>query len=169
MRALIQHIAIRLRRMLLLALFSPAALLAQPALTTQELTLQVMEVNKIDVSRRALALVVDHSSKATGEVFVVENQDGALIWTTNGSQKKITIASSTGSTRYTLKIVASMRDGSTQSTGPEITILDEQSHDLLVGLPRGAGRCSIKYVATASLERGPGSEVQTLTYTITAT
>ncbi len=146
-------------------LMLPALLPAQGESGRQSLMLNVNQLNKIGLTNPSVYLVIDNPP-VEGELIVTSNADGALLWTTNGENRKITVTSSETSSRFVLKVLAENVSKSAGTAGPEVTLDDERDHNLIVGVTRTAGRCVLKLTAESSLAAGVASETRTLTYTI---
>ena len=140
---------------------------AQDASTSQTLTLQVFETNRIDISQRAVTMVINQASLETGSPVEAVNEDGNLTWLTNGDNKKITVASNNSAPRYLVKMHALDITGSTGVAAPEITLNDNTNRDLVMGVTRSYGKCKIRFMASAKVSDGIGSETHVITYTIT--
>lgn len=150
-----------------LSLLMVASAFGQPASTSQTLTLQVFETNKIDLSQRAVTLVINQASLETGAPIEAINEDGNLIWITNGENKKITVASNNTSPRFLVRVNALDISGSSGVAAPEVTLNDNTIKDLVVGVSRSWGKCKVRFVASAKVSDGVGTETHLITYTIT--
>lgn len=155
---------------LLLALclaMSPASAVAQGVSTRQIVTLEVLELNKIDVNLNALTMIIQEADVQAGVPLPVSNSDGALFWMTNGENKKITVASNIAAPRFTLRLQATdvLQDAGVSL--PEIALNDAQTKDFIVGVSRTIGRCHIRYTASTLVAAGVGRETYVITYTIT--
>jgi hypothetical protein len=139
----------------------------QEASTSQTLTLQVFESNRIDISQRAVTMVINQASLETGNPVEAVNEDGNLTWITNGDNKKITVASNNAAPRFLVKIHALDITGSTGVAAPEITLNDNTTRDLVMGVTRSYGKCKIRFVASAKVSDGIGTETHVISYTIT--
>ena len=155
-----------LRAIMLSFLFS-VRLLGQQASTDQVLTLQVLEINKIGINNNAVALIIDQASLEDGTPVPATNEDGVLVWITNGDNKKITVASNNPSPRFLIKVVALDVATSAGVAAPEVILSDNTTKDLVTGVSRVSGRCKIKYTAAAKISDGIGSETHIITFTIT--
>jgi hypothetical protein len=162
-----RNIATRIKVIVGLALLTVASSFSQTASTSQTLTLQVFETNSIDVSQRALTMVINQASLETGSPIEAVNEDGNLFWLTNGENKKITVASNNASPRFLVKVNALDITGSTGIAAPEVTLNDNTIKDLVVGVTRSWGKCKIRFVASAKISDGIGTETHAITYTIT--
>lgn len=139
----------------------------QQANTSQTLTLQVVETNKIDISQKSLTLVINQASLESGAPVEVVNEDGMLVWITNGDNKKVTVASNNPSPRFLLKMQALNITGGSGTPSPEAVLNDNTTKDLVGGISKSFGKCKIHLVASAKVTDGIGSETYTITFTIT--
>lgn len=162
-----QHIASRVSKVVALVWLAAASAFGQEASASQTLTLNVFETNKIDVSQKALNLVINQASLETGSPIEAVNEDGNLIWLTNGENKKITVVSNNASPRFLVKVNALDITGSSGVAAPEVTMNDNTVKDLVVGVTRSWGKCKIRFVASATVADGTGTESHVITYTIT--
>jgi len=142
-------------------------LLSQASSTRQVLTLQVAELNKIGIVGSNFTLVVDAVNPRTLDFIPALNTSTILVWTSNGENKKITVANSLNSPKFPLKLIAEKISANKAVGSSEVKLSDNATRDLIVGLGRSAGRCEIRFAATAGPEHGVGSETHTITFTIT--
>ena len=162
-----QHIATSARLLAAMSLLAVASAFGQEASTSQTLTLQVFETNRIDVTQRALSLIINQASLETGMPIEAVNEDGSLIWITNGENKKITVASNNASPRFLVKMNALDITGSSGVAAPEVSLNDNTTKDLVVGVTRSWGKCKIRFTASAKLADGTGTDSHVIIYTIT--
>lgn len=162
-----QHIASRVSVLGFLTLLMMASAFGQEASTSQTVTLQVFETNKIDVSQRALTLIINQASLETGAPIEAANEDGNLIWITNGENKKITVASNNAAPRFLVKVSALDVAGTSGVAAPEVPLNDNTTKDFVVGVSRTWGKCKIRFVASAKVSDGIGVDTHVVTYTIT--
>ena len=66
-----------------------------------------------------------------------------------------------------LKIEAEKSGPGVGIAEPEVTLSDNAPHDLIVGVERSSGTCTLRFTAVANVEQGIGSEMHLITYTIT--
>lgn len=163
----LKHIAPRVSKVVALLWLAAASALGQEGSTSQTLTLQVFETNKIDVSQKAISLVINQASLETGAPVEAVNEDGNLIWLTNGENKKITVVSDNASPRFLVKVNALDITGSTGVASPEVSLNDNTIKDLITGVTRSWGKCKIRFVASAKVSDGTGTESHVITYTVT--
>jgi len=162
-----KNIALRVWIAAALGILTASTAFGQEASTSQTLTLQVFETNRIDISQRAVTMVINQASLETGIPVEAVNEDGNLTWITNGDNKKITVASNNAAPRYLVKVHALDITGSTGVAAPEITLNDNTTRDLVMGVNRSYGKCKIRFVASAKVSDGIGTETHVITYTIT--
>ena len=162
-----KNIALRVWLAAILGILTVPPAFGQEASTKQILTLQVFETNLIDITQRAVTMVINQASLETGSPVEAVNEEGNLIWVTNGDNKKITVASNNASPRYLVKVHALDITGSTGVAAPEFTLNDNTTRDLVMGITRSFGRCKIRYVASSKVTDGIGTEMHVITYTIT--
>lgn len=159
-------IATAARYLVLLSLLTVASALGQIASTNQTLTLQVFETNKIDINLRAVTLVINQASLETGSPIEATNEDGSLVWLTNGENKKITIASDNAAPRFLVTVNALDISGASGVAAREVSLNDNTTKDFVVGVSRTRGKCKIRLVASAKVSGGIGTETHLITYTI---
>jgi len=152
---------------MVLSLLIAAQLEAQESSTEQTLTLQVLEINKIGISKNAITMVIDQASLETGLPTPAVNEDGMLVWITNGDNKKITVASNNPMPRFVVKMVALDIPSEAGTPAPEVVLSDNTTKDLVVGISKASGKCKIKLTASAQISDGIGTETHIITYTIT--
>lgn len=146
---------------------SPLRVAAQGVSARQTVTLEVLELNKIDVNLTSLTLIIQEADVQAGVTVPVTNTDGALIWMTNGENKKITVASSNAAPRFNLALAAVNVPQSAGTPVPELALNDAQTKDFIVGVSKTVGRCQIRLTASTQIGAGVGRETYVITYTIT--
>jgi hypothetical protein len=151
---------------ILLAFFAPSTW-AQKSVATQVVTLRVMELSKVDLVGGPLKLQVSKIDEKAFQPEPATDASTKLLWTSNGENRKITVASNATSSRFLLRIEA---DGVSEGSGIPangVTLADQDPHDLILSVRRSAGSCRLKFTAQANAEQGIGTESHLLTYTIT--
>jgi hypothetical protein len=154
-----------LAALVLLTLSSASA--QEQANTSQILTLQVVETNRIDISQKSLTLVINQASLESGAPVEAVNEEGMLVWITNGENKKVTVASNNPSPKFLLKMHALDITGGSGVAASDAILNDNTTKDLISGISKSFGRCKIHLAASAKVGDGIGTETYTLTYTIT--
>jgi hypothetical protein len=142
-------------------------MLPQSSSTRQILTLQVVELNKIGLIGSNFTLIVNSVDPKTLDFIPAVNTSTTLVWTSNGENKKITVASNSASPRFPLKLIPQKVTPATGLLSNEVKFSDNATHDLIVGLGKSAGRCEIQFAVTAGPEHGIGLETHVITFTIT--
>jgi hypothetical protein len=127
-------------------------------------TVTVSAINELAIAGGDVTLTI-HTATAGSEPDAVNNTTASLAWTTNESSKKITIATSLASQKFTLKALAQTVTGGTAAE--EVTVTDTPT-SFVTGIATTTGGCGIKYTAQATAAQGTGSDVHTITFTLTA-
>jgi len=140
---------------------------SQNASATQAITLRVMELNKIDLIGGPLNLQIASINDNAAQPNPAYDASTKLCWTSNGDTRKIAVASNLASPRFMLKIEAERSGTGSGTAKPEITLSDNAPHDLILGVERSSGACTLRFTAMANGEQGIGTETRTITYTIT--
>ena len=167
MKPILRHTAKCSSGLFLLTLVLGTLVQAQEVSTSQILTLEVRELNKISVSNNAVTLTVDQASLESGSPVPAVNSDGLLFWMTNGESKKITVATNNPAPRFLLKVVAEEVANGSGVSAPEVVFNDNSTKDLVLGVSKTSGRCRVRLTASATISDGIGREIHIITYTIT--
>ena len=139
----------------------------QAAQATQVVTLQVLELNKIDLSSgNSLILTIASVEPNQGEPIPMSNSSTKLVWTSNGENRKITVASNNPNSRYALRVAAENVSAGAGSPVSEVSFFDNATRDLIVGVSKAAGSCTLRFTGSAAVEQGAGVENHLITYTI---
>ena len=142
---------------LLTLLLHPLAF-SQHSVTNQIVTLQVVELNALSVTSRLVSFV---SSMMGSEAPSASTR---LVWTSNGEDRKITVACRAAHKEQPLRIAVKSSDY--QVAGNDLELTDSTTLDLVNGLSKSAGGCVIQFSMGAPDEsRGKGFHA--LIYTIT--
>jgi hypothetical protein len=150
-----------LAAMLLVALACPAAGASSDGHTV---TVQVNAVNELAVSGGNITLTVNSATPGSDLDDATDSTTCDLAWTTNQASKKITAETNLAAPNFTLKVVAQNVSGGTAA--PEVT-LSTTAQDFVTGASQSSGSCDLAYTASATAAQGTGSDVHTITYTIT--
>jgi hypothetical protein len=127
-------------------------------------TVTVSAVNEVAISGGNVALAINGGT-AAGPATASDATTADLLWSTNESDKKITVASSLATINYPLTVEALNATGGT--VGPALTLSDT-AQDLVTGISLNSGSADLAYTVSATAAGGTGSEAHTVTYTITA-
>lgn len=127
-------------------------------------TVTVSAINEVAISGGNVALAID-SGDTSGPAAASDATTADLLWSTNESNKKITVATNLAAIDFPLTVEATNVTGGT-SGGP--VTLSTTAQDLVTGISLTAGTADLSYAASATAAAGTGSNVHTVTYTITA-
>ena len=159
----IPNIANTISKVLACLILAIGSLKAQGSIN-QVLTLQVMELNKIDL---AAGLAVNSVDPTDFAQLCATGAKTTLVWTSNGEDKKITVAIS-GAPRDGLRIIAEEISPAAGVTSAEVRISKNSTRDLIVGVTKSAGKCVIRFTATSIAGQGIGTDTNVITFTITS-
>ena len=129
-------------------------------------TVQVNAVNELAISGGNLTLTISSATAGSDLDDATDNTTCDLAWTTNQATRKITVVTDLGSPTFTLKVVAQNVAGG-GSAASEVT-LSTTAADFVTGVSQATGSCDLAYTASATAAQGTGSDVHTVTYTVTA-
>lgn len=139
--------------------------LAQPPVTNQVLTLQVLEFNKLAIV--SLTTLVGTIENETVHLRGLEAHAAVkLAWTSNGEEQKITVACVHLMPGTILRIHVREWKGSREVVYSSIELSDASTYDLLRGLSRSAGGCELRYSMRADERMENGEQV--VIYTVTS-
>jgi molybdopterin-binding protein len=127
-------------------------------------TVEVQAINEAAISGGNLTLTINTATAGQEPDDAVDNTTCDLAWTTNESSKKITVETDLASQNFTLKVVAQNVTGGTAAS--EVT-LSTTAGDFVTGVATTTGGCDLQYTASATAAQGTGSDVHTVTYTLT--
>ncbi len=151
--------------MILLASAYAPALVAQPSLTKQVLTIQVVELNKVGVGKSLVPLVLDprEESLRRGSVATASTR---LVWTSNGGFRKISVESRNASQSCVVRIKLDNIKGDPDASSKEVELQDKSTRDLLRGISKSAGGCNIRFSIFRAEQESIESHYHTIVYTI---
>jgi hypothetical protein len=129
-----------------------------------QVTVQVNDINELAITGGSKTLTIS-SATAGSDPNNATNTQCNLAWTTNNTGKKVTVATDLSSQNFTLKVEATSISGGT-SAG-QVTVSDTPT-DFVTGVAETTGNCTLSYTASATAAQGTGSDVHTITYTLTA-
>ena len=128
-------------------------------------TVTVTAINEIGITGGNITLTISSATPGQDPDDATDNTTCDLDWTTNETAKKITVETNLASPTFTLKVVAENVTGGTAAS--EVTLSDTAT-DFVTGIATTTGGCDLAYTASATAEDGTGSDVHTVTYTLTA-
>jgi hypothetical protein len=129
-----------------------------------QVTVQVTAINEVGITGGNITLTINSASAGSQPTDAVDNSTCDLAWSTNQSSKKITVQSNLGTPTFSLKVVAQNVTGGT--AGSEVTV-STSAQDFVSSISTTVGSCDLQYTASATLGDGTGSDVHTITYTMT--
>jgi len=128
-------------------------------------TVTVSAINELAITGGNVTLTINTATAGSEPDDAVDNTTADLDWTTNEATKKITVVTDQAAPTFTLKAVAQNVTGGTAAS--EVT-LSTTAADFVTTISTTTGGCDIQYTASATAAQGTGSDVHTVTYTITA-
>ena len=155
-------IAVWLAVVLVLAL---GGIVVAANLDSHTVTVQVSAINELAIIGGNLTLTINSATAGSDPDDATDSTTCDLLWTTNQASKKITVATSLASPNFTLKVVAQNVSGG--SAASEVT-LSTTAQDLVTAIATTIGDCDLAYTVSATAADGTGSDIHTVTYTITA-
>lgn len=148
---------------LLLALaLSPSAFAAST--DSHTVTVTVTAINEVSITGGNLTLTIN-SINPDGTLADATDATASLAWTTNEATKKITVATDVAAGAYTLAVEAT---GVTGGTSAGAVTLSTVATDFVTGISNTSGGGTLSYTASATAAAATGSDVHTVTYTITS-
>ena len=159
-----------LTKVLLLAAFLPLCITSHvfaAATDNHTVTVTVTAINELAITGGNITLTINTAVAGSEPSDAVDNTTCDLDWTTNEASKKITIVSnlSLAAQSFTLLAVAQNVTGGTAAS--EVTV-DDSADDFVTGVATTTGGCDLQYTGQALIADGTGSDVHTITYTLTA-
>jgi hypothetical protein len=129
-------------------------------------TVTVSAINELAITGGNVTLTINSATAGSQPDDAVDNTTADLDWTTNQSSKKITIVSnlSPAAQNFTLLAVAQNVTGGTAAS--QVTV-DNTADDFVTGVATTVGGCDIQYTGQATASEGTGSDVHTITFTLT--
>lgn len=149
--------------------FASAAFAQDPS-DSHQVTVNVKELAALEHIGGDLTLTLDTLDALDASKFVaVSDSSTQLAWSTNGKDRKVTVSSDVASPRFGLTVEAASLSGG-GSAAPAPVVLDAAlgAQDLITGISAESAGCNLTYTASADVADGVGSEVHTVTYTLTA-
>ncbi len=168
MKTQILYIAKKTTKTLVAVLTMAAGLYAQGSSSQHSLILRVMELNKIGLIGGSLKLTIDKIHADQFAPTPAVNANTTLVWTSNGENKKITVASSNTHPKYALRAAPREMSPGAGKAASVVSFSDNKNHDFIVGVNRSAGKCVIQFTAAADVKQGIGIDTHLITFTITS-
>ncbi len=132
---------------------------------THTINVQVSPITVLTVQGGGVMLNVTEANVTAGiDAMTVQDQTTRLVWGTNSSARKITAQTSLAAPVFQLRLVA--LSPSRGTAGPEM-LLDRTPRDLMLNIGRSLGSCILRYTGTALASQGLGTDIHTITFTVT--
>ena len=128
-------------------------------------TVQVAAINEIAITGGNITLTINTATAGSEPDEVTDNSSCDLLWTTTEASKKITVATDQASPTFELRVKPKFVTGGTGVSG-EVT-LTTSAQDFVTDVATTTGNCDLQYKAIATANDGTGSELHTVTYTLT--
>lgn len=142
--------------------FAGTALAADTA--NNNVTVTVSAINEVSISGGDVALAIT-GGDTSGPASASDSTTADLLWSTNESGKKITVATDLATIKYPLTVAAQNVAG---GTAAGTVTLSTTAQDLVTGISLTNGSADLAYSASAAASAGVGTDTHTITYTITA-
>ena len=128
-------------------------------------TVTIPAINEVAITGGDFELIFVVPAPGDDPADVSDGTTCDLDWSTNTASQKITVVSNIASPVATLTVTAGAVSGGT-TTGA--VTLNTTAGDFVTGVSLGTGGCDLEYSASCVASDAAGSEVHTVTYTITA-
>lgn len=132
---------------------------------THPVNITISAIDEIAIAGGNLTLTINSATAGTGPDDKTDNTTNDLDWTSNGTNIKITGATNLVTQKFTLKVLAKNVTGGTAAA---IATITNTAKDVVTGITKTTGGCDLEYTAQATAAQGAGSDVHTITYTMTA-
>jgi hypothetical protein len=155
--------AILILLILVLAVTPPAR--AQYGSAVNGVTVNVNAITQIRVIGGAVAFNITDAIVVAGQnTMTLTSSATQLQWATNSGLRKVTVQTNLGAPKFTLRLLAS---APTQGTAaPEVTMSTVPT-DLMLNIGRTLGSAVLQYTAVALATQGTGTDIHTITFTVT--
>jgi hypothetical protein len=150
--------------MILVSVVMIVSLVGLATAANHQVTVTVNAINEAAIAGGNITLTIS-TATAGSDPDNATNTTCTLAWTTNEASKKITVATSEAAPTFTLRVLATGVSGGTAAA--QVT-LSTTATDFVTGVATTTGGCTLSYTASATAAQGTGSDVHTITYTITA-
>jgi hypothetical protein len=150
---------------ILLVVFVAGALIPVGAQTANHtVTVRVSTITLVQVSSGTVNMSITGALAVAGQdLMSTTNQATSLLWGVNSSSKKVTIRTSLGTPKFTLKADAV---NPTQGLAAGQVTITPTDKDFLLNIGRSSGNCVIRYTGEALASQGTGTDPHTITFTI---
>lgn len=129
-------------------------------------TIQVLPVSDVRIIGGGVSLSSSTANVTAGQnLITVTDQSTQLQWATNSSAQKITVSTNLAAPLFALKLLA--LNPTRGAAAPEIT-LSTTSANLITGIGRSLGTCTLQYTGVAYASQGIGTDNHVITFTVQA-
>jgi hypothetical protein len=149
----------------LLALTMAATVAMAATSANHTVTVTIPTINDVAITGGNLILTFAVPTPGSNPSDVSDLTTSDLAWSSNTASQKITVATNVAVPVATLKVTAGSVTGGT-SAG-QVT-LSTTAADFVTAIVLGNGGCALEYVASTTSAAAAGSQVHTVTYTITS-
>jgi hypothetical protein len=166
-----------MKRTLIALVFVALAAAAQVAYAASSdshvVTVTVNELNGLAVTGGAVSMTLDTIDPATGAITSKTDSAAGLQYATNAAAaRKVTVQTNITATHSTLTVEAISitkvsGSGSAGTSAGVVTLSAPGAHDFITGVSKAVATCTLKYTASSTIEKDPGVDAHTVTYTLT--
>ena len=127
-------------------------------------TVQILPVTDVQIIGGGLNLTLSTADVVAGQAsMIVTDETSRLQWATNSSAQKITVSTNLAAPRFSMMLQAV--NPTAGSASPEVA-LSTSPKNLVVGIGRSAGSCSLRYRGIADATQGIGTDNHVITFTV---
>lgn len=123
-------------------------------------------INEVEIIGGNITFTLTVSNPGADPDTSTDNTTCDLEWTTNLSNRKITVASNILVPVHTLKITATNISGGTAAS--QVTLSDNTAKDFITAISQTVGNCDLSYEAIALASEGDADDAHTITYSVVA-
>ncbi|MGA1794770.1 MAG: hypothetical protein ACMUIL_02825 [bacterium] len=137
---------------------------------SHQVTVTVAAINELAITGGNITLTIDTAVAGSNPTDDTDSTC-SLDWTTNQTARKITVETSVAvpPQLFSLTVDAAVTLGGGIEPGPAITLTHGAgASDFITGVATELGGATLTYSASATAAQGTGSDVHTVTFTLTA-
>lgn len=153
-------------RILPLLLFAATtAAWGQYGSAVNQVTVNVNAITQVRVIGGAINFNINDAIAIAGQnTMSMANTATQIQWATNSGARKVTARTSLGSQIFALRLLATSLTSGTAAPEQTLSTVD---NDLLLNIGRSLGTCTLQYTAVALASQGTGTDIHTITFTVT--
>lgn len=131
-----------------------------------QVTLETTAINELSISGGNVTLTIDTATAGYEPNAALDYLSPCLLnWTTNETNKKITVSTGLANRKFALYLTSQNIPGGNYY-GP--TQLGTTAKDYIYGISNTTGSCDLQYLAMATVTQGTGTDTHTsITFTLT--